>query len=259
MVDVSVEIPESVEIGEEFDLTVAVTAVTNFDAGQFDVVYDHSLVQLVSVSDGDIGGVAIPFAIYNEKFTPDSMRVVVNVPGIPGVTGEGSLAVIRFKAVKGGSATFGLENVFINDNKAVEIESQSVGAETEFFRLGDADYDGVVTVSDIGHIANIICGLETATIAADALADGMMNTADLTKAEMILAETALVTVNAPGSVAAGDDFTVPVQIANVSGCSGAQFTVNFDPDILRLDSIDDGTLDRWPRWSRRACAHCRYE
>lgn len=186
MTAVKVNTPESVIVGDEFDVPIAVDQVTNFDAGMFDIDTDKSLIELVSINDGDIGGTVIPVSIWAE-ISEGVYRILVNVPGFPGVTGSGSFAVLRFKGLDPGDALIDISNGFINDNEAQEIPAEWDGGLVKFFRPGDANGDGVVDAADITLIERIIVGLEPYTPAADANRDGKLNTADITTVERMIA------------------------------------------------------------------------
>jgi len=186
MAEVTVIAPENVVVGGEFDVAIKVSTVVDFDAGQFDLIYNKTLMELVSVGNGEIGGTVIPLAVYNPNYSINSMRVVVNVPGIPGVSGEGTLAVVRFRALKSGACEIGVANGFINDNQAHEIVSTYTGDEVQFFRLGDANGDDRVDNLDVTYIGRIICGLTAPTLGADANRDGKVNTADMTTVEIMM-------------------------------------------------------------------------
>jgi hypothetical protein len=52
---------------------------------------------------------------------------------------------------------------------------------------GDANGDGIVNAADITAVERMIAGLEPATTSADANLDGKVNSADITKVERIIA------------------------------------------------------------------------
>ena len=110
-----------------FMVTVDIGEVRDFDAGQFDLSFDRSALRLDSITSGRIGGTEVPIAGWAE-LDATTLRVVVNVPGIEGVTGEGSLAVLHFTAVDGlgGLDEIALLGVFLNDSRAEELETELV-------------------------------------------------------------------------------------------------------------------------------------
>ena len=112
----------------QFTATVDVTNVADFDAGMFDVQYDESVLRLDGVTAGQIGSTAIPVDLWNQVGT-GTYRIVVNVPGVPGVSGSGSLAVLHFRVVgaAGGSSAIDLSNGFLNNNLSEETTATWTG------------------------------------------------------------------------------------------------------------------------------------
>jgi PKD repeat protein len=91
-----------------FEVKINIDSVTNFDAAQYDISYDRLVIEMTSVTAGEIttgtGPVAIPVDLYGlvPAGTQGTVRVINNVDGIvPGVTGSGYLAVIHFHALPG--------------------------------------------------------------------------------------------------------------------------------------------------------------
>jgi len=192
-VTVSINAPAHIVKGDTFTATVDVTTMTAFDAGQFDVSFNESLIQLDDVTAGLTGTTEIPIALWN-KMSTGTYRVIVNVPGVPGVDGFGCLAVLHFRAASSvvGSSAVTLSNGFLNDNLGSEITTTWVGDSVDVCepsvipRPGDANGDGTVNAADVTTVERIIVGLEGATPSADATQDGAVNTADITKAEAIV-------------------------------------------------------------------------
>jgi len=192
-VTVSINAPVRVVEGSTFTVTVDITDVTAFDAGQFDVSFNDSVIQLDDVTAGLAGTTQIPTALWNEIST-GTCRIIVNVPGVPGVDGSGYLAVLHFHAgiSVDGSSAVSLSNGFLNNNLASEITATWVGDSvnvcepSEIPRPGDANGDGIVNAADITTVERIIVGLEGAMPSADATQDGAVNAADITKAEAIV-------------------------------------------------------------------------
>ena len=191
---VSINAPAQIVRGDTFTVAVDVTNITAFDAGQFDVSFNESLIQLDDVTAGLTGTTEIPIALWN-KMSTGTCRVIVNVPGVPGVSGPGYLAVLHFHAASPvvGSSAVTLSNGFLNDNLGSEIVATWVGDSVDVCEPGanprpggDANGDGMVNAADISTLERIIVGLEGATLSADATQDGSVNTADITKAEAIV-------------------------------------------------------------------------
>jgi hypothetical protein len=120
-VTVTVNAPTEVVKGNSFTARIDIASVTAFDAGQFDVSFNETYLQLDSITAGLIGTTQIPVDLTN-KIGTGTYRVIVNVPGVPGVTGSGYLAVLNFHALTtAGSNTISLSNGFLNNNLGTEI------------------------------------------------------------------------------------------------------------------------------------------
>jgi len=119
---VVVNAPESVREGESFTATIDVDSVTYFNSGQFDLSFDSNVLKVTDVVDGRIAGETIP--AYRWVFIDkNTIRVLVAMPGIKGVTGSGYLAKIIFEAVgKGGEkSVLDISNGMLVNTEAEEI------------------------------------------------------------------------------------------------------------------------------------------
>ncbi len=111
-----------------FTASVNIANLTAFDAGQFDISINDSTLRLDDVTGGVIGTTQIPVTSWNKVGT-GKYRVIVNVPGVPGVSGSGSLAVLHFYAIgaAGTSSAINLSNGFLNNNLGSEISATWTG------------------------------------------------------------------------------------------------------------------------------------
>ncbi len=97
-VPVSIDAPAQAAPGSDFTANVNISEVTDFDACNYDVSFDGSVLRLDNVTSGLIGSTTIPVDVYNEV-SSGTWRVVQNVPGMAGVSGSGYLAVLHFHVV----------------------------------------------------------------------------------------------------------------------------------------------------------------
>jgi hypothetical protein len=136
---VSIDAPSQVAPGSEFVVRVAIGSVTDLDACNYDVVYDPSVVEIAGsgggtggVANGLIGGTAIPVDVWGfvPSGKPGRIRVIENVPGVPGVSTSGYLAQIRVHVIDASvtSTTITLENGCLSDKYAHEIPATWTGA-----------------------------------------------------------------------------------------------------------------------------------
>jgi len=120
---VSIDVDDMVAPGSDFTAEVDIANVENLDTAQYDVVFDDTVLRLDDVTDGTVDGTAIPVDIWN----PLDGRVIIvqNVPGLAGVDGDGTLAVLHFHAIgtAGDESDIDLQNGLLGDNAGVEIEA----------------------------------------------------------------------------------------------------------------------------------------
>ena len=122
---VGIEAPAEVDEGGSFTARVIIDSVVDFDACNYDVTYDPAVIEVTDVTAGTINGTPIPVDLWG--FIPSgvqgTVRVVQNVPLIPGVSGSGFLAEIHFDVVGAGgsSSAIDLGNGVMGDNYALEI------------------------------------------------------------------------------------------------------------------------------------------
>jgi len=127
-VTVSVDAPTGVAPDSDFTANVNISGVTDFDACNYDVLFDATVLRLDNITSGLIGSIEIPVGVYNE-ISPGTYRVVQNVPGLAGVSGSGYLAELHFHVIgsAGDSSLVGPSNGVLSDIAADEIEATWVG------------------------------------------------------------------------------------------------------------------------------------
>ncbi len=188
-VPVSIDAPDEAAAGSDFTANVNISEVVDFDACNYDVTFDASVLRLDNVTSGLIGSTTIPVDIYNE-ISSGTYRVIQNVPGLTGVSGSGYLAVLHFHVIgsQGDSSVISLSNGMLSDNLAEEIPATWVGDSVSVPSVvpGDANGDGNINALDITKVERTIGGLDAETPGADANQDGSVNALDITKIERII-------------------------------------------------------------------------
>ena len=127
-VTVSIDAPVGVVPESDFTASINISDITDFDACNYDVTFDTSVLRLDDVTSGLIGSTTIPVDLYNEV-TSGTHRIIQNVPGLTGANGSGYLAEMHFHVigVAGDSSLVGPSNGVISDIAAGEIEATWVG------------------------------------------------------------------------------------------------------------------------------------
>jgi hypothetical protein len=136
-VTVSIDAPAEVLEDSDFTAAVDIVNVVNFDAAQYEVVFDDTVLQLDDVTAGDIAGTEIPVGVFNE-IAPGRFAVVQNVPGLAGVTGDGTLAELQFHVIgaPGDASDIDLEDGLLVDNTATEIAAIWLGGAVDVIPAG---------------------------------------------------------------------------------------------------------------------------
>ena len=72
--------------------------MTDFDSANYDITYDPALFHVTDVNDGSIGATIIPVTFWGliPPSTQGTVRIINNVVGAGGASGQGTLAVINF-------------------------------------------------------------------------------------------------------------------------------------------------------------------
>ena len=117
---VSIIAPEWVE-GTTAHATVEITNVSNLDAGQFDLLFNSSVLKVVNVEDGNIQGTGIP--VQWRSIDADTLRLIFNLEGVTGISGSGQLAKISFEVIGDGDSTLDISNELLGDTQANEISA----------------------------------------------------------------------------------------------------------------------------------------
>jgi hypothetical protein len=127
-VTVSLDAPDEAAPDSDFTANVNISQVVNFDACNYNVSFDASVLRLDSVTSGLIDSTPIPVDVANEV-SPGTWTVVQNVSGLAGVSGSGYLAVLHFHVIGAAriSSTINLANGMLSSNSAEEIAATWVG------------------------------------------------------------------------------------------------------------------------------------
>jgi len=128
-VTVTVNAPEKVKAGETFDATIDVDSIVDFNAGQFDLSFDSSVVNVMDVADGSLDGTTIPVFMW-DFVDSETIRVLLNIPGVKGVSGSGYLAKISFEVVgePGDRSELDISGGVLVDKEAKEIPAEWIDA-----------------------------------------------------------------------------------------------------------------------------------
>jgi hypothetical protein len=90
--------PGNVTAGSNFTATVNISNISNFDSANYDISYNASVIEVTGVINGSLGATVIPVSDWG--FIPPgiqgTVRIINNVPGSNGASGQGLLSQILF-------------------------------------------------------------------------------------------------------------------------------------------------------------------
>jgi len=127
-VTVSIDAPAQTTPDSDFTANVNISEVVDFDACNYDISFDASVLRLDNAASGLIDSITIPVDMYNE-ISPGTWRIVQNVPGLTGTSGSGYLAVLHFHVIGSAddSKIINLSNGVLSNNMASEITATWTG------------------------------------------------------------------------------------------------------------------------------------
>ena len=129
-VAVTIDAPSEVAWGSDIVARARISTVQDFDAAQFDLMYDAGVLQLTDVTDGVIGDRVIPASWgFMPPGQPGTIRVIVNISGAPGVSGSGYLADMHFHVIgpPGSLSRLHPHNGVLSDKYGDEIIATWIG------------------------------------------------------------------------------------------------------------------------------------
>jgi hypothetical protein len=236
-VQVSVNAPEYVE--GTFDASIDVDSVTNFNAGQFDLAFDSSVVNVTSVADGSLDGATIPVSIW-ESVDVGTVRVLVSVPIGEGVSGSGYLAKVSFEAVgeAGDGSELDISNGLLVNKEVEEIPAAWIDDEVtigpiqvivkvnapEMAKAGET-FDATIDVANLTDFnsAQFDLSFDSSVVNVIGVADGSLDGATLPVSiwESVDADTVRVLVSVPvGEGVSGSGYLAKVSFEAVGEAGG---------------------------------------
>ena len=195
-VTVTVDAPAQVSPNTDFTVGINISDVKGLGAANYNVTFDSAVLQLDNVTDGSINGTAFPVDTWNENGGNGIYTIVQYIPGLSGLNGNGTLAVLHFSSI-GASGT----------SSAISLSDGTLAT-------------GAVAATGIP--ANWVNGTVSITTQTPSVT---------------------VTVNAPTKVPSNYNFTVSIDISNVTNLNAANYSITFNSTVLRLDSVTPGSIN----------------
>ena len=234
-VNATVNAPEMVNAGETFDATIDVANLTDFNAAQFDLSFDSSVVNVTGVADGSLDGATIPVSIW-ESVDADTVRMLVSMPIGEGASGSGYLAKVSFEAVgkAGDRSELDISGGLLVDKEAAEIPAAWIDDEVtigpiqvrmkvnapEMVNAGET-FDATIDVENITdfNAAQFDISFDSRVVNVTGVADGSLDGATIPVSiwESVDADTVRMLVSMPiGEGASGSGYLAKVSFEAVS-------------------------------------------
>jgi hypothetical protein len=217
--EINIDAPAEVPPNGDFIATVTTTEVSNFDACQFDVTYDPGVFNVTQVTAGMIEGTSIPIDMWG--FVPaeeeGGIRVIGNVPGVPGIDGAGYLAKIHFHTVGsvGTTSDISVSNGLLGNKDANPIQAVSwKGTAVEVVATASSTPSAATPIGSTSTQApatNTPSTDATASRASETLSSTESAPDNAPESTAAIAESNLPRDNGP----AGNSWPVPVYVAVV--------------------------------------------
>ena len=138
---ITVDAPAEVSEGGSFVARVNISDVTNLYAAEYTVSFDDTVLELVDVTAGDVGGVAFGISAYNSAI----YRVVQQAPSIAGVSGSGYLAELHFNVIGSAGDTSAID---LTDRMLASTEAEAIPATWTAASVGVVALDQPVVITN---------------------------------------------------------------------------------------------------------------
>ena len=265
---VSVSAPDGVKPGDEFSAHIMIEDVTDFDAAQFDLSFDPDLLIVTSVSNGEINSEDVPVLNWNLKpDDPGRLMVVVDLPGVDGVSGSGYLAKITFEVTgdDGDTSNIEISNGLLGNKNAAKIPATWTGGEVKVDASAtpqptasqDASYQGssgyefnetetsggaMTAASEkiTRTIPSLPAGTKTSVVFSDM--DLSMITLDADQ-DLSNIELSIQSVELPANIPDPDETSYACFEIDLEGSDGADVTATIDFGVAR-SWIDENRIDK---------------
>ncbi|MEX1254373.1 MAG: cohesin domain-containing protein, partial [Dehalococcoidia bacterium] len=205
---------------------VGVDNVTNLGAFQFDLLFNDTVLQPVSVSVGPFLGSTGRSVVCLPTLNPGRVQLVCTTLGsaTPGPNGSGLVAEVRLQGSATGLSPLHLESVILTTVTAAEVPVS-------------ATQDGVMTVQP-GPTPTPPGATATAT--ATFTPSGPTSTPTNTPTPGPTPSTIVRVIPADQTLAEGEDVVFDITVEDVVGLGAYEFEVDFDQSLLNYTSVTNG-------------------
>ena len=176
-----------IHVGDTFTFDVRADSVFNLAGWQFDLVFDPAVLEAVGVNEGDFlksdGGTTFFQSGRIDNAAGKITGLISGRISEGGVSGSGSVLLVRFKAKSAGETGLALQNFLFGSVAEESIPAAPLEIHItveERLLTGDVNRDGVVNILDLIRVAQQLGKSVPANSPVDINGDGIVNIFDLT-------------------------------------------------------------------------------
>ena len=230
-----------IHLGDAFTFDVRAESISDLAAGwQFDIAFDPAILEAVDVSEGDFlktdGGTTFFQSGRIDNTAGKITGLIAGRISEGGVSGNGSVLQVRFKAKSEGETELALRNFEFGSSTGENIPAGPLEIRItveERLATGDVNRDGRVSILDLILVAQQLGNSVPANSPVDINRDGVVNIFDLTLVAQGIGKTsAAAPTVATGSV---DPATIEAWIAGARLADDG--SIAFRQGIANLESL----------------------
>ena len=196
-----------IHTGDTFILNIRAENVFDMAGWQFDVAFDPTALEAISVSEGDFLKMGGGSTFFQSGSIDNASGKITGLSAArlaaQGVTGTGTLLQVRFKAKSSGETELALQNFQFG-----AITGEAIPAGPHKIRIvvegqlatGDVNRDGVVSILDLILVAQQLGKRVPAGSAVDVNGDGVVSILDLIRVAQGIAGSPAAPAAGTGSV-----------------------------------------------------------
>ena len=176
-----------IHLGDTFTFDVRAESISDLAGWQFDIAFDPAVLEAIEVSEGDFlktdGGSTFFQSGRIDNAAGKIMGLIAGRISLGGVSGNGSVLQVRFKAKSEGETELALRNFLFGSVTKESIPAGPLEIHVtvqERLLPGDVNRDGVVNILDLISVAQQLGRSVPPSSPVDINGDGVVNIFDLT-------------------------------------------------------------------------------
>lgn len=133
-VDITVDLPKTVKINEEFLVRVSQSGAKELKSAAFALRYDPKILQLLGQTEGTFlkqGGAKTTFQAFPDRNKGELWLSLSREEAAVGATGTGTLASVTFKALAPGSVELNVVNPYLTSRTGAKLDAVPISSTVE--------------------------------------------------------------------------------------------------------------------------------